>query len=374
MTDYEPAMRRALDLAAAGRGLVEPNPMVGAVILRDGKPVSEGRHERFGGPHAEVNALAACPDAAGTTMVVSLEPCCHQGKTPPCTQAIINAGVTRVVIACRDPFHAVAGRGAADLRAAGIEVIEGVLGDEARALNAPFFKLRQRGLPYVIAKWAMTLDGRIATATGDSRWISGEASRRWVHDLRGRVDAVLVGLQTVRHDDPLLTCRTTPLRTAVRIVLDERAGIADSSRLVRTAGEFPLLVAATAQAPDERVGALRQAGADVCVLPDDGAGRVDLAALMRELGVREMTNVLIEGGARVLGSAFDADLVDEAAVFVAPRLIGSAGALSPVAGVGVDQVAHGRRLENVTVTRIEDDMLIRGRVQRSERTDGEPIQ
>lgn len=362
MTDDVAFMRRAIDLAARGRGLVEPNPMVGAVIVRDGKTLSEGYHERVGEPHAEVNALAACDDPAGAVMVVSLEPCCHQGKTPPCTQAIITSGVTKVIVACRDPSPHAAGRGIQQLREAGIEVVEGVLEAEARALNAPFLKLRTQRLPYVIAKWAMTLDGRIATAAGDSRWISGEAARRWVHDLRGRVDAVLVGIGTVRQDDPLLTCRTRPLRTATRVVLDEGAETPISSQLVRTARKIPVLIGVTAQAPEERLQALAEAGAEVLSLPEGDAGGVDLAALMGELGSREMTNVLIEGGAAVLGSAFDAGLVDEVAVFVAPRVIGGLGAISAVAGRGVERVAHGRRLQEVTVTRIEDDVLIQGRL------------
>jgi len=371
--DDEPFMRRALELAADGRGRVEPNPMVGAVLVRDGRIVAEGAHERFGGPHAEVNALADCAHPAGATMVVSLEPCCHEGKTPPCTQAIVASGVTRVVVACRDPFPAVAGRGIEQLRAAGVEVVEGVLEAEARVLNAPFFKLRTRGLPYVIAKWAMTLDGRIATVTGDSRWISGEASRRWVHDLRGRVDAIIVGLGTVRQDDPLLTCRTKPLRVATRVVLDEGADLPISCRLVRTAREIPLLAATTANADAGRIRALEAAGVEVLALPADAAGQVDIAALMRELGTREMTNVLIEGGAAVLGSAFDAGLVDEVAVFVAPTVIGGAGALSAVAGRGVERVLHGRPIADLTVTRIEDDVLIRGRLRPPPTSDDDEV-
>jgi diaminohydroxyphosphoribosylaminopyrimidine deaminase/5-amino-6-(5-phosphoribosylamino)uracil reductase len=365
VSDYTAFMRRALDLAALGRGLVEPNPMVGAVLIRDGRIIAEGRHERFGGPHAEVNALAACPDPAGATLVVSLEPCCHVGKTPPCTQAIIRAGVKRVVAACRDPYPLVAGRGLEELRHAGIDVIEAVLEAEAHDLNAPFFMLRTAGRPWVIAKWAMTLDGRIATATGDSRWISGEASRRWVHDLRGRVDAILVGLGTVLKDDPLLTCRARPLRVATRVVLDALAETPLNSQLVRTAREAPVIVAAAADAPSERVEALRQAGAEVLRLPGRAPRAADLAALLAELGRREMTNVLVEGGATLLGSAFDAGLVDEVAVFVAPLVVGAAGALAAVAGNGVEHIAHARRLVSPEVTRLDEDVLVRGRVARS---------
>lgn len=363
MADYEVFMRRALELAARGRGLVEPNPMVGAVLLREGQVVGEGFHERFGGPHAEVVALANCRGpTAGTTLVVNLEPCCHWGKTPPCTQAIVAAGVRRVVIGCRDPFPAVSGRGVEELKRAGIEVVEGVLEAEARELNAPFFKLRTTGLPYVIAKWAMTLDGRIATATGDSRWITGPAARQWVHDLRGRVDAILVGVGTVLRDDPLLTCRTRRLRTAVRVVVDTRCRTPVDSRLVRTAREVPVVVAAGSEVPVARRSALEREGVEVVELPLDGAGRVDLAALLRLLGQREMTNLLVEGGAEVLGSFFDRRLVDEVAVFVAPKVVGGRAAVPAVAGCGRERVALAQRVNLTGFQRLGDDLLLLGRV------------
>lgn len=367
MSEYEPFMRRTLELAARGQGWVEPNPMVGAVVVRGGRIVAEGYHERFGGPHAEVNALARCAQPAGTTLVVSLEPCCHQGKTPPCTQAIVKSRVTRVVVGCQDPFPAVAGKGLDELRQAGVEVVTGVLEAQARALNAPYFKLRTRQLPYIIAKWAMTLDGRIATATGDSRWISGEKSRRWVHDLRGRVDAIVVGIGTVLKDDPMLTCRTEARRVATRVILDEGAETPISSQLVRTAREVPVLVAVTDRAPETRRQALRGAGVEVLLVPADAAGTCDIGAVMQELGRRECTNVLVEGGGAVLGSAFDAGLVDEVAVFVAPRVVGGAGAVAPVAGRGVARIARAWRLTDLAVTRIGRDVLIRGHVAAPER-------
>src|SRR3954451_2333572 len=213
-------MRQALQLAERGRGVVEPNPLVGAVVVRGGVAVGEGWHQRFGGPHAEVHALAAAGDAArGATLYVTLEPCCHYGKTPPCTDAVLRAGIARVVAAMTDPFPQVAGQGVAILRAAGVDVETGTGEAEARRLNAPYLTLLGKGRPYVHAKWAMTLDGKIATAAGDSKWISGDASRRLVHDLRGRMDAIIVGAGTVRADDPLLTARPPEPRTPARIVL-----------------------------------------------------------------------------------------------------------------------------------------------------------
>ena len=256
-------MRRALQLAAEGRGLVEPNPMVGCLVVRGAEIIGEGWHRRFGGPHAEIEALRiAGAKADGAEMVVTLEPCCHQGKTPPCTQAIIRAGIRRVVVAQLDPFPQVAGGGVAELEAAGIEVCTGVLRDEARRLNAPYLKLLETGRPWVIAKWAMTLCGKIATRTGESRWISSAESRAIVHELRGRVDAIIIGSETARRDDPMLTARSCrvrldappgatgclstsvgPKRIALRVVLDTRAALVVESRLVRTARETPLMVA-----------------------------------------------------------------------------------------------------------------------------------
>src|SRR5262249_49286375 len=226
-------MRRALELAERGRGYVEPNPLVGAVIVRDDRPVGEGWHQRFGEAHAEVNALAAAGEAArGATLYVTLEPCCHHGKTPPCTDAIIAAGIARVICAQRDPFPKVSGGGIAAPEAAGIAVEVGAMTDAAQRLNAPYLKLLHTGKPWVIAKWAISLDGKIATANGDSKWISGEASRAIVHQLRGRMDAIIVGHRTAELDDPLLTARPAGARTATRIVVDSRATLSPNSQLV----------------------------------------------------------------------------------------------------------------------------------------------
>jgi diaminohydroxyphosphoribosylaminopyrimidine deaminase/5-amino-6-(5-phosphoribosylamino)uracil reductase len=349
-------MARALELAERGRGLVEPNPLVGAVVVRDGRAVGEGWHQRYGGPHAEVVALAAAGEAAhGATLYVTLEPCCHHGKTPPCTDAVLRAGVVRVVAALADPFPEVAGKGAERLRAAGLTVEVGAGEAEARRQNAPYLKLLATGRPYVHAKWAMTLDGKIATRNGDSKWISNESSRRRVHELRGRMDAVVVGVGTALADDPLLTARPPGPRTAVRIVLDSRGRLPAASRLVQTARATPTLIAAAFPVPAE----LEAHGCEVLRLPARD-GRPDVLALLDELGRRRMTNVLVEGGAGVLGGLLDADAVDEYHVFVAPKLAGGAAALSPVGGSGAARMADALTLARWEVKMIEGDVLLHG--------------
>jgi len=342
-------MWRALELAARGRGAVEPNPMVGAVIVRGGRVIGEGWHRRFGGPHAEVEALRACGRSArGATCYVTLEPCCHFGKTPPCTDALIAAGIRRVVAAVRDPFPRVRGGGFRRLRAAGARVDVGLLRDAAAELNAPFFKLQRTGRPWVILKWAQSLDGQIATRRGDSKWITSTEARRASHALRGRVDAVVVGVGTVLADDPELTCRlVSAKRAAVRVVLDTHARTPMSSQLVRTARTSPTLIV-TGDAKSVRARRLSRAGCDLLGLPTRG-GRVRLDRLLDELGRRFMTNVMVEGGGALLGAFVDEGLADEADVFVAPRLIGGRAAVGPLAGVGPAKMGD---LPNVRV--VED--------------------
>ncbi len=351
-------MSRALELAERGRGRVEPNPLVGAVVVRDGRIVGEGFHERFGGPHAEVNAIAAAGDACrGATLYVTLEPCTHYGKTPPCVDAIIQAGFTRVVAAMIDPDPRNQGRGIEKLRQAGIEAEVGLLEPEARRLNAPFIKLTTRSLPFVTAKWAMSLDGKIATRTGDSRWVSSEPARELVHDLRGKADAILVGIGTALTDDPLLTARPPGPRTASRIVADSRARLPLTSQLVQTAAEAPVVVATTSAAPEERRRALAEAGVEVLVLPARD-GHVSLPDLMAELGKRRMTNVLIEGGGELFASAIRDGVVDKLLVFVAPKLIGGRDAPTPLEGEGVATVADAIEVREWSVRRVGDDALI----------------
>lgn len=357
-------MARALELAHRGQGLVEPNPMVGCTLVLDGETVGEGWHQRFGGPHAEVEALrSAGARACGATAYVTLEPCCHQGKTGPCTRALIEAGVTRVVVAQRDPFPQVSGQGLAELERAGISVEVGLMAAEARHLNAPYLKLVERGRPWIIAKWAMTLDGKLAARSGDSRWISSEPSRAIVHRLRGRVDAILVGRGTAEHDDPLLTARPPGPRTPARIVLDSAAALANSSQLVQTASQAPVIVAVSAAAAQADRQRLTAAGCEVLVL-DGGTPNERLAALLDQLGRRKMTNLLIEGGSQLLGSLFDLGQIDEVHAFVAPKLVGGAGAPSPLGGAGLAAMSEALKLDAAEIVPCGGDVYMHGRVCR----------
>lgn len=328
-------MQRALRLARRGEGLVEPNPMVGAVIVRSGRVIGEGYHRRFGGPHAEVQALRRCDrgSARGATCYVTLEPCCHFGKTPPCTEALVDAGISRVVAAVRDPNPRVAGGGFRKLRAAGIEVATGLLEAEATRLNAPFFKLHREDRPWVILKWAQSLDGKIATRGGESKWITSAASRRLAHALRGRVDAIVVGVGTVIADDPDLTCRDAAARrVAARVVLDTWARTPPTSRLVRSARRIRTIIA-TARGQSAAAHRLARAGCEIFPVAQR-EGKLRLQTLLDRLGQEQMTNVMVEGGGRVLGDFVDAGLADEARVFIAPRFIGGAAAPGPLDGIG----------------------------------------
>lgn len=356
----EAAMRRALVIAERGLGRVEPNPAVGAVVVDDDlRLLGEGWHQQFGGPHAEVNAiqdvqhrhaeLATGSGCRGATLVCTLEPCSHHGKTPPCAKGVIDAGFRRVVIATSDPAPHVNGRGIELLRNAGIEVEVGLCERDAKRLIAPFVTLMLQNRPYVHAKWAMSLDGRIATRSGVSQWISSPESRQKVHEFRGGMDAILVGIGTALADDPLLTARPPGPRTPLRIVLDSRGRLPLESQLVRTAHEVPLLVVCV-DASDEFRDTIASAGGEVLLLPNtihgdgnptdvvDGMklreNRVCLRSFLEELGRRRLTNLLIEGGGHVLGSFRDLDLIDAYHVDIAPIVIGGQSALSPVLGVG----------------------------------------
>ncbi|MBX3414501.1 MAG: bifunctional diaminohydroxyphosphoribosylaminopyrimidine deaminase/5-amino-6-(5-phosphoribosylamino)uracil reductase RibD [Pirellulales bacterium] len=358
-------MARAIELARQGQGRVEPNPLVGCVVAHGAEIVGEGWHRRFGGPHAEIEALSlAGARAAGATLYVTLEPCCHQGKTPPCSRAVIAAGVRRVVMAMSDPFPQVAGGGLQELIAAGIEVVVGTGEEAARALNAPYLKRVETGLPWVIAKWAMSLDGKLATRTGDSRWISNESSRRLVHELRGRVDAIIVGRGTATADDPLLTARPAGPRIATRVVLDSRAQLASGSQLVRTARELPVLVAAAHDAPAADIERLTAQGCEVFRCPGESPAE-RLHALLGELGRREMTNVLVEGGTQVLGTLVDERLLDEVQVYIAPKIIGGADAPDAIGGLGIAAISQSLALVDPVVCDIDGDVCVTARVVRS---------
>jgi diaminohydroxyphosphoribosylaminopyrimidine deaminase/5-amino-6-(5-phosphoribosylamino)uracil reductase len=352
-------MRRALAEAERGRGHVEPNPMVGAVLVRDGRLVGVGHHTRFGGPHAEIEALtAAGPAARGATLYVTLEPCCHFGKTPPCADAVLAAGITRVVAAIRDPFPRVAGGGLARLREAGLTVEVGLEAEAARRLNAPYLKRLATGLPHVTAKWAMTLDGKTATASGDSRWISGPRSRALVHELRGRMDAILVGIGTALADDPQLTARPPGPRCAARVVLDPAARLPETSQLVRTAREVPVWVAVNDRAPADRREALARRGCELLAFP--GPGRLPILPVLAELGRRGVTNLLIEGGGQVLGAFLDAGQVDAVEVYIAPVVEGGAPRFTPAQGAGRTLMADALRLDRHEVSLVDGDIRLVG--------------
>ncbi len=361
-------MRRALDLAVRGQGRVEPNPAVGAVVVDDaGQILGEGWHQAYGGPHAEVHALAAAgPATRGATLFVTLEPCCHFGKTPPCSQAVIAAGIRRVFVAMRDPAPHVDGGGLRELRSAGIEVEVGLLEHEAKRLVAPFVQLMTQGRPWFHAKWAMSLDGKIASHTGHSQWITNDASRAIVHRLRGRMDAVLVGIGTALADDPLLTPRPAGLRVATRIVIDSNARLPVESQLARTVSQAPVLVITTPHAPKDRCDLLRQAGVEILVIEADAAGHPSLEAVASELGRRRLTNVLVEGGSGMLGAFFDAGLIDEVHAFIAPKLVGGATALTPLSGRGLDFVPQAASLDAPSVELLEGDIYLHGPLRRDD--------
>ena len=352
MTDLD-YMSRALELAERGRGHVEPNPMVGAVVVREGRIIGEGWHEAYGHAHAEVNALnRAGMEALGATLYVTLEPCCHHGKTPPCTDAVIRAGIRRVVASMLDPFPEVGGKGIAILREAGVAVEIGLGGPVAHRLNAPYL-MRLRGRPWIHAKWAMTLDGKIASFTGSSKWITSEAARAKVHELRGRMDGIVIGRGTLIADDPLLTARPLGLRVATRIVLTSgHEPLPDDCQLLRTINQAPVLVF-TSQNGSAILGNWVKRGATIVEIRNIGE-------MMAELGRRRMTNLLVEGGAGLLGSFLDAGLIDEVHAFIAPKLIGGAKSLSPIGGRGIEMMSNALQLVSVSVESLGDDLYMHG--------------
>ena len=362
MADHDGAlMERALAEAARADFATSPNPMVGAVVARDGEVIAVGHHARAGEPHAEVNALRAAGEGARSAdLYVTLEPCTTRGRTPPCVEAVIAAGPRRVVVAMVDPNPAVAGRGVAALEAAGIRVEVGLRGAEAERLNRFYLTHMRTGRPFVTAKFAASLDGRIATRTGESRWISSPPAREASHRLRHHHDAVLVGVSTVLHDDPALTVRLGQGmdRQPLRVVVDSSLRSPVSARLFQPDGG-PVLLATTAAAPADRAGALRAAGAEVLELPDR-AGRVDLAALLEHLGQRQILSLLAEGGAEVLGSLRDAGLIDSIVAILAPRLIGGRGAPAAIGGDGAAALTDALELVDLEVERAGVDLIVTG--------------
>jgi diaminohydroxyphosphoribosylaminopyrimidine deaminase/5-amino-6-(5-phosphoribosylamino)uracil reductase len=358
-------MGEALELAARGRGYASPNPLVGAVVVKGGRVVGRGWHARFGGPHAEAAALkAAGRKAKGATLYVTLEPCAHVGKTPPCVDAIVAAGVATVVLGARDPNPQAAG-GVAALRERGVRIVTGVLERQCRELNAPFYKFVRTGLPLVSAKWAMTADGKIATARGDSRWITAAKARAFAHELRAAHDAVLVGIGTVLTDAPVLTARlgiAGPDGSSWqprRVILDSRARTPTRAPLWTAGNAGPITVFVSQQADPARIKALTEKGAEVIPLPSVEE-RLSVAGVLKALAERGVLSVLIEGGAEVLGSFLDARAVDRAYVFIAPKIIGGRDGVTAVRGDGVDRVSQSQEMRIKGVRRFDQDLLIEG--------------
>jgi diaminohydroxyphosphoribosylaminopyrimidine deaminase/5-amino-6-(5-phosphoribosylamino)uracil reductase len=361
-------MQRALDLAAKALGRTSPNPAVGAVVVRGDRVIGEGFHRRAGLPHAEIEALRRVQGSAqGATLYVNLEPCSHHGRTPPCADAVIEAGCKRVVIGMVDPNPLVRGRGVRRLRRAGIDVSAGVLRERCERLNEDFATFIVTGRPMVTLKLAASLDGRIATASGDSHWISGDLSRRLVHELRNHVDAVLVGAETVRADDPQLTCRIRGGRDPLRVIVDGRLSMSPTARVCTQPSTARTLVATTEESGrlDKRE-ALEQQGVEVLCLPG-AAGRIRLLPLLEELGRRGLKHVLIEGGGQVAASALAEGVVDKVMFFYGPKLLGGDG--RPMVGpLGVDRVAAGLKLHTIGLHRLKDDVLVTGYIAGKEKT------
>jgi diaminohydroxyphosphoribosylaminopyrimidine deaminase/5-amino-6-(5-phosphoribosylamino)uracil reductase len=360
-------LARAIELAEGGRGSVSPNPLVGAVLGRHEQVVSEGFHRALGGPHAEVEAIraAADHDLDGVTLYVSLEPCCHHGRTPPCTEAIVGAGIGRVVVAADDPSEHASGRGLGILRDEGVEVVvaAGDLATRARLQNQPFRKHARSGRPFVLFKSAMTLDGKVATRTGDSKWISSEASRELAHQWRAECDGVAVGIGTVLVDDPQLNARIPAVtRQPRRIVFDSTARLPLDSQLVRGARREPLTVVVSRAAPRMATDALRAHGADVLVaVGENEPARIRSA--LDQLGATGITSLLLEGGPHLAGAFFDAEEIDEVRLFLAPLIVGGKGARDPLEGEGSEVIGEAMRAHDLQCERVAEDLLVSARVR-----------
>lgn len=360
-------MQMALGLAVKGEGFTSPNPMVGAVVVKDDKVVGSGFHETVGGPHAEVNALSAAGKlAAGSTLYVTLEPCNHTGRTPPCTEKILSAGISRVVVAMPDPNQHVTGGGSEYLKQCGLEVISGVCEQQARKQNEAFIKYITTAKPFVIAKCAATLDGRIATRTGDSKWVTGEAARRHVHRLRHAVDAIMVGINTVNRDDPSLTTRLEDRRAndPIRIILDTHLSIEPHARVLQQDSAVDTIVVAGPGAEQNKKTVLEKAGARVIEAPLKNS-RIDLASLMQQLGAMGITSLLVEGGGRVLASAFKAGVVDKVLFFYAPKILGGDDGVPICSGPGPELMSQSLSIKDISVLRFDDDILIEGYVEKA---------
>ena len=360
-------MQKALDLAEKGRGRTSPNPMVGAVIVQNGRVVGQGFHERAGTPHAEIHALKdAGNKAMGADLYVTLEPCCHFGRTAPCTSAVIEAGIRRVVVAMVDPNPKVAGKGLDQLRRADIETSVGLMADEAQKLNSSFIKHITTGLPLVILKAASSLDGKIATATGESKWITSPLSRLKVHEIRNHVDAILVGVGTVLADDPELTVRLSDqdkTKDPVRVIVDSKGRTPPSAKVFAPNSSTKVIIATTNQIKLEQQQIYEKLGVEVLLIPSRSNGRVDLKQLISKLGQRQITSLLIEGGGEIHASAIGSGIVDEVFFFLAPILIGGREAPSPIQGNGIKHLHEAVQLKKMTCTTIGQDLMVHAQIE-----------
>ena len=366
----EKYMRRAIELAKKGSGHVNPNPLVGAVIVRDGEIIGEGYHECYGQLHAERNAIANAKKRGnsleGSTIYVTLEPCCHYGKTPPCTEAIIEEKIARVVVGSDDPNPLVSGKGFQMLREKGIEVIPHFLKEKCDAMNHVFFHYIRTGTPYVAMKYAMTMDGKIACYTGDSKWVTGEESRAHVQTLRNHYKGIMAGIGTVLADDPMLNCRIEGGRDPIRIIADSHLRIPRDSQLVRTAGQQPLIVACLPDADEEKAAQLQEKGVEVLRIPgvttaditEEQKEVISLPVLMKELGARKIDGILLEGGGQLNESALQAGIVDRIYCYIAPKIFGGAQAKTPVEGQGLTRAADAWQFNRIGMQEFGQDILL----------------
>ena len=367
MQKKEEYMRRALELARKGEGHTSPNPMVGCVVVKDGRIISEGYHENPEEFHAERNALTRCTeDTAGADLYVTLEPCCHQGKTPPCTDIIIEKKIARVFVGSMDSNPLVAGKGVQILRDHGIYVETGILDAECRKLNEVFYHYIATKTPFVVMKYAMTLDGKIACATGDSKWVTGEIARTQVHRMRGRYRGIMVGIGTVLADDPMLNCRVEGGVDPVRIICDSNLHIPTESQIVKTASDIETIVACSQEAlkserKQEKIRRLKEAG--IQIIGTEGAHGVNLVELMKKLGGQNIDSILLEGGGTLNASALEDGIVNKVYAYIAGKLIGGMDARSPVEGMGIDRMADAITLQNMEIEKLGDDFCIVGYVK-----------
>lgn len=359
MNIHERYMKEAIDLAVTAMGHTSPNPMVGCVVVKEGNVVAKGCHEKYGEFHAERNALTRCgEDVSGADLYVTLEPCCHQGRTPPCTDIIIEKAIGRVFVGARDPNPKVAGNGIKILREHGIEVVTGVLEDECRKLNEIFFHYIRAGLPYIAMKYAMTLDGKIAAFTGDSKWVTGECAREHVQLLRKKYSAIMVGVDTVIADDPMLNCRKWEGVDPVRVICDTHLRIPMESQVVQTARHISTIVAYADEAGAAKADRLRSFGLEL--IKTEGKGRVSLGGLFGQLAERNIDSILVEGGGTLHGSLLQSGFVNRVYAYIAPKLIGGQLAKSPVEGAGIATMDGAKKLSGIEILPLEEDICITG--------------